>query len=143
MKLAELEKQREEILSEIGSIGDMRSGTISVRYQRCSYEGCECHEEGHQGHGPIYSFSTLRDGKTKIKNYKLGPELAKVEKEVENYQRFRELSQKLIAVNNEICEKRSVPVVEDEIELEEIKKNSRSYSGRNWQGSRPYLESCI
>ncbi len=122
MKLAELEGEREKILSEIGTLGDMRSGTISVRYQKCSYKGCECHKEGHRGHGPIYSFSVLREGKTKIKNYKLGPELAKVEKEVENYQRFRELSQRLIAVNNEICERRSVPVVESEKELEEVKK---------------------
>ncbi|MCL5267332.1 MAG: hypothetical protein M1469_04415 [Bacteroidetes bacterium] len=140
MNLAELEKRREEILSEIGGIGDMRSGSISVRYQRCSYKGCECHKKGHPGHGPIYSFSTMRDGKTKINNYKLGLELAKVEKEVENYQRFRELTQKPIAVNNEICEKRSVPVVKDEMELEEIKKNSRSYSGSGSMWRLPFVE---
>jgi len=122
MNLSELELRREKLLSEIGKIGDMRSGTISVRFQRCSNRSCVCRTSGHPGHGPIYSFSTLVDGKTRIRNYKLGLELAKVQKEVENYRRFKTLTQELIVVNNEICEKRSIPEVGDGGELEEMKK---------------------
>jgi len=71
MNLSELEKEREKILKEIHQLGDMRSGSLSVRYQQCSKSPCVCHEPGHPGHGPIYSFSTLVNGKTKIKNFKL------------------------------------------------------------------------
>lgn len=122
MNLTELEDRRQKLLTEISSIGDMRSGSISVRYQRCSNGSCVCHRPGHPGHGPIYSYSTLVNGKTKITSYKLGCELAKVQKEVENYRRFKTLTQELITVNNEICEKREVPEVEDAEELEEVKK---------------------
>ena len=57
----------------------MRSGSISIRYQRCGKRPCICHEPEHPGHGPIYSFSTIEDGKTKIRNFKLGPELDKLQ----------------------------------------------------------------
>src|SRR3990172_1142503 len=36
----------------------MRSGSLSVRYQRCSKSPCVCDDPKHPGHGPIYSFST-------------------------------------------------------------------------------------
>src|SRR3972149_5886328 len=35
----------------------MRSGSLSVRYQRCSKSPCVCDDPKHPGHGPIYSFS--------------------------------------------------------------------------------------
>lgn len=122
MNITNLERQRSKLLSELASIGDMRSGSISVRYQYCGKPLCVCHTKGHPGHGPIYSFSAMIDGKTKIKNYKLGPELAKLQSEVENYQRYKTLSQELIAVSNAICDSRETPVVTDARELEEIKK---------------------
>jgi len=122
MNLSELEEQRRQLLSEISTIGDMHSGTLSIRYQRCSNRLCVCHAKGHKGHGPIYSFSMLVDGKTKIRNYKLGPELAKLQKESENYQRFKKLTQELTLVNNAICEQRPVTRVSDNEDLEELKK---------------------
>jgi len=122
MRIVELEKQRSTLLQEIQTIRDMRSGTISVRYQRCSNAKCICHSKGHVGHGPIYSYSTLKDGKTKIKNYKLSPELLKLQKEVAQYQRFKVITQKLISLNNEICELRPVSEVQDTRELESLKK---------------------
>ena len=58
MKLYELEKQKDRLLKEIQGVGDMRSGSLSVRYQRCSKSPCVCDDPKHPGHGPIYSFST-------------------------------------------------------------------------------------
>jgi len=122
MIIIDLEHQRSKLLSELTTLGDMRSGSISVRYQHCGKSTCICHTKGHPGHGPIYSFSVLIDGKTKIKNYKIGPELAKLQREVANYQRYKALSQELISVSNIICDYRETPVVTDVRELEEIKK---------------------
>ncbi len=122
MTIIDLERQRSKLLSELASLGDMRSGSISVRYQHCGKASCVCHTAGHPGHGPIYSFSIQSEGKTKIKNYKLGPELAKLQAELENYQRYKILSQELLTVSNAICDLRETPVVTDARELEEIKK---------------------
>ena len=122
MTINQLEKRRRELLEELSRIGDMRSGRISVRYQRCSNSSCICRSPNHPGHGPIYSLSMHIDGKTKIKNYRPGPELAKVQQEVENYRRYRALSQELVVVSNAICNLRTVPVVTDVDALEALKK---------------------
>ncbi len=123
MELLELKKKRGRLLREIQNLGDMRSGSLSVRYQRCSKSPCACDNPKHPGHGPIYSFSTIINGKTRIKNYKLGPELDKLRREIENYQAFKKISQDLIAVSNQICDVRPVPEVNDDKELQELKKN--------------------
>lgn len=122
MTIIDLERERSKLLSELASLGDMRSGSISVRYQRCGKPLCVCHTSGHPGHGPIYSYSIQTEGKTKIKNYKLGPELAKLQTELDNYQRYKSLSQDLLTVSTALCELRETPVVTDARELEEIKK---------------------
>jgi len=122
MILSELEKSRETLLREIQNIGDMRSGTISVRYQRCSYQGCVCHNPEHRGHGPIYSYSTHKEGKLKVKNYKLGSELVKLQKEVEQYKRFKEIEKELINLSNKICELRPVMEEKDTRDIEALKK---------------------
>ncbi len=122
MGLSELEREKGKLLERIQGIGDMRSGSLSVRYQRCSKSPCVCDDPQHPGHGPIYSFSTVMDGKTKIKNYKLGPELEKLRREVENYQAFKKLSQELIAISHQICDLRPVVECKDDQELMELKK---------------------
>lgn len=122
MGLSELEREKEKLLARIQGLGDMRSGSLSVRYQRCSKSPCVCDDPKHPGHGPIYSFSTVMDGKTKIKNYKLGPELEKLRREVENYQAFKKLSQELIAISWQICDLRPVVECKDDKELMELKK---------------------
>jgi hypothetical protein len=104
----------------------MRSGSISVRFQRCGKRPCVCHSPGHIGHGPIYSYSKLVNGKTDIKNYKPGPALEKLRRETENYQAFKELSQELIEISNKICDFRPLPSIEDN-DLEELKKNLKRH----------------
>ncbi len=121
MELTKLEKEKAVLLEKIQNLGDMRSGTLSVRFQKCGKSPCVCDDLKHPGHGPIYSFSTVVHGKTKIKNYKLSPELDKLQKEIENYQTFKHLSQELIALSNRICDLRPVPKIEDNTELEELK----------------------
>lgn len=122
MGLSELAREKEKLLERIQGLGDMRSGSLSVRYQRCSKSPCVCDDPKHPGHGPIYSFSTVTDGKTKIKNYKLGPELEKLRREVENYQAFKKLYQELIAISRQICDLRPVVDCKDDKELMELKK---------------------
>ncbi len=127
MTLSELEKEKSKLLRKIQGIGDMRNGTLSIRYQRCSKSPCACDAPTYPGHGPIYSYSIGVNGKTKIKNYKLGPELDKLEKEIENYHTFRKLSNDLIALSSQICDLRPVPEVGDKDELEGLKKKLQKH----------------
>jgi len=122
MKLSDLEKKRSNVLIKIQGLGDMRNGSLSIRFQRCGKSPCACDDPKHPGHGPIYSLSTIVNGKTKIKNYKLGTELNKLKKELENYKTFKKLSKELLLISNKICDLREVPEIDDKKELEDLKK---------------------
>jgi len=50
-----------------------------------------------------------------------------VEKEVERYHAFLQLSQELVEVNGRICQLRRVRSFEDENELEQLKKKLRRH----------------
>jgi hypothetical protein len=52
--LAALEAQRATIQQEIGSLGDMRSGSITTTGGRCGNSRCRCRQKGDPGHGPFY-----------------------------------------------------------------------------------------
>jgi hypothetical protein len=125
MRLSDLEGKREKLLKELSQVGDMRSGSLSLRYQKCGKHPCVCHEPNHPGHGPIYSFSRVVDGKTKICNYKEGPELKRLVTELENYERFRELSRALIILSDTMSELRPVDALAGVQEEEELKKKLR------------------
>ena len=133
MRLGDLEAKRKKLLVELSGVGDMRSGSLSVRYQKCGKYPCVCHEENHPGHGPIYSFSTPVEGKTKVRNYKEGPELSKLLKEVENYERFRGLSRDLIAVSDQISALRPVAGQVGEAEEDALKKKLRKRFAKKYR----------
>ena len=128
MDTASLEKERERLLRELQELGDMRSGSLSERYQRCSRSPCVCDDPKHPGHGPIYSYSSLVGGKTKIRNYKPGPALDRLRKELAAYQKFRELTHELIVVSNQLCEAREVEKGSDH---QEVKKKLQQRSQKN------------
>src|SRR6266576_171323 len=123
--LRDLEVRRKELFRQIDSLGDFRRGTISVNYRKCGKSNCTCTRKGHPGHGPQYLWNVSVGGKTQARNLSLGPELEKVKQEVERYQSFVRLSQELIAVNDQICQLRPAQTIEDENELEQLKKKLR------------------
>ena len=63
---------------------------------RVSEDDCACAQEHHPGHGPQYLWNASVGGKTKARNLPLGPELEKVQKEVERYRKFDRLCQELV-----------------------------------------------
>ena len=94
-----LEKQRENILAAIGRIGDMRRGSVSEQYFRMDLKG----QQEPVRRGPYYVFSYKVQGKTRSRRVR-GAEKEKLRREVENFHRYQELSQKLIEINERICE---------------------------------------
>lgn len=133
MEISIFEKKKAEVLKKIQNLGDIRSGSLSIRYQRCGKSPCICDDPKHPGHGPIYSLSTSINGKTKIRNYKISPELNKLQKELENYHAFKELSKELISVSNQICELRPVRVIDNKDELEALKKKLQNLCRKKYK----------
>lgn len=107
--VAKLEAQREQILSRMTQLGDMRKGSISETFRACGKPACACRGTDHPGHGPYYAFTRKVAGKTKTVQLRPGPRLDKFEREVEAYKHFRALSEQLIEVNEAICEARAEP----------------------------------
>ncbi len=120
--LERLEERRDNIYRQMSAVGDFRPGMISVNFRRCGKKNCVCFQPDHPGHGPQYLWNTTQKGKSRAQNLRMGPELAKTEKEITNYKKFARLYQEAIEVNEQICLLRPVPEMGDGKELEELKK---------------------
>ena len=128
--LLALETQRSEIQRKIGHLGDMRSGSITTTGGRCGNPGCLCRKDGDPGHGPFYRLTRKMQGKTVTETFATPVALRKAQQEVEEFHRFRELSQSLVEVNEKICRLRPV---EDTLSPQEKKRRKRS--GRKSNGN--------
>ena len=121
--LTALEQQRSEILMRILHLGDFRSGSITAIQGRCGKPNCHCHEPGQPGHGPNFRLTRKVDGKTISESFSSAIELRKAQREVEAFHRFRQLSQELLEVNEQICRARPA---QDSLTPEEKKRPKRS-----------------
>jgi hypothetical protein len=120
--LLSLERRREVLYRRLERTGDFRRGIISVTYRKCGKKNCACAREGHPGHGPQHLWNTTIKGKSYAKGVKVGPELKKYLDEISNYRSFLKICDKLVEVNERICNLRPVPEMKDDKELAELKK---------------------
>ena len=125
-----LEERRRQLYGQIAEAGDFRRGIISVNYRKCGKPNCACARRGHPGHGPQYLWNTTVGGKSRAANLPLGPELEKVQQEIDNHRRFVELTKELVEVNEKICQLRPAREIEDQEELETLKKTLSRRFGR-------------
>jgi hypothetical protein len=102
----------------------MRSGSITGTGGHCGNPNCHCRRSGDPGHGPYYRLTRKKDGKTVTETFPSPASLAKAQREVAEYHRFRELSGQLLEVNEQICELR--PVEEAAASAQEKKRRKRS-----------------
>ena len=126
--LEDLERQKNELYRQLAELGDFRRGTISANYRKCGKAYCVCARAGHPGHGPQYLWNATIKGKSRAQNLRLGAELEKVGREVENYRRVLQWWDQWIEVNEKICQRKPVNSIAEE-ELEELKKKlKRKYA---------------
>lgn len=123
--LKSFEMRRGALYQKLASLGDFRPGNISVTFGKCGKKKCVCHQKGHPGHGPRYLWSTTRKGKSLAQHLRLGPELDQVRRQVEAGRHFHGWCQEVIETNEQICRLRPVPEIEDEKELDTLKKKLR------------------
>lgn len=133
--LSELEGQRSDLIRELEGLGDFRPGMISVNYRKCGKPNCACAQPGHEGHGPQYLWNTTQNSRSRSQVIRFGPELRKVESELENYRRFLGLCEELVKVNEQICRLRPVPEINNERELAQLKKNLQRKYSKKWRKS--------
>lgn len=120
-RMEELELKRKELLRRLAQLGEFRRGNVGVGTRKCGKKNCACAQPGHSGH-PRYLWSTTRGRRSEARTLRAGPELEKFTQEVDNYRVFVALTRELVEVNEKICELRPVREVEDEAELEALKK---------------------
>ena len=120
--IQELEQRRTGLYQQMQALGDFRPGTISVNFRKCGKRGCACAQPGHAGHGPQYLWNTTSGGQSRAQKLRLGPELEKAQRELENHQVFLRLCRELVEVNEKICRLRPVAQIKDENELQALKK---------------------
>jgi len=106
--LVDLESRRAAVHSQIAQLGDMRSGSITATGGHCGNPKCHCHRTGDPGHGPYYRLTRKVNGKTVTESFPSPASLAKAQREVAEGQRFRELGDQLLEVNEQICALRPV-----------------------------------
>jgi hypothetical protein len=102
----------------------MRSGSITGTGGHCGNPNCHCHRTGDPGHGPYYRLTRKVNGKTVTEMFSSPAGLAKAQREVAEYHRFRELSAQLLEVNEQICGLR--PVEETPLSAQEKKRRKPS-----------------
>ena len=116
-----LELKRKELFRRLTRLGDFRRGNVSALRRRCGKKNCVCAQPMHPGH-PRYLWSTTRGSKSEALNLRPGQEMEKVVAEVDNYKAFLELTREIVEVNEKICQLRLVRQIEDEEQLEALKK---------------------
>ncbi len=126
-QINELESKKTALFKKIMELGNFRRGTISINYRKCGKKNCACAKPGHKGHGPQYLWSATIKGKSYAKSLKFGPQLQKYITETDNYRIFVEICDKIININQKICDLRGVSEIEDESESAILKKKLENY----------------
>ena len=101
----ELLKRRQQLLSEIAAIGDVRPGSLTERYRKCGRPNCHCAAEPTGGHGPSWSLSRQVRGKT-VTRIIPAAAVAQTRDQIAECQRLRALTNELIEVSEGLCDAR-------------------------------------
>lgn len=131
--LTALEAQRAGLLRQLAASGDMRRGSLTEVYRRCGKDNCACAGAGHPGHGPFYAHTTKVNGKTKTRQLRPGALLSKLEQEVAEYKKFRATSERVLDVNEQICDARAVPATDPQEKKRRWRRTARGKSARKSQ----------
>lgn len=105
--LRDLESQRAQLLTQIASLGDLRSGSISDTSGRCGKPNCRCHKPGNPVHGPNPRLTYKDRGKTVTESLPTPAAQKKAEREIAEFRHFEQLMRAFIEVNAKICRARS------------------------------------
>ena len=124
LSLQDLEQQRSAIVRQLAELGDFRPGSITATSGRCGKPNCRCHRPNQPGHGPTDRLTYKLAGKTVTEALPSPAALGKAEREVAEFRKFQQLSQRFVEINTRICRLR--PPAEAAAAAEEKKRPRRS-----------------
>jgi hypothetical protein len=110
------------IAAAISALGDFRRGSITAT-QGSGNPNCHCHQPGEKGHGPNSRLTYEASGKTVTESFPTPAAQCKAEREVAEFQKYRELSRAFVATNEEVCRARPA---DDTLSPQEKKRPKRS-----------------
>ena len=125
--LPALEIRRSQILRQIGSLGDLRPGSICAVTRRCGKPTCHCAKPNDPGHHPQLRLTRKVDGKTVAESFASPAALQKAQAEIHEYQRFQGLCAELVEINEKICRLRPLQKQPEGWSAEEKKRLLRSF----------------
>lgn len=102
-QLQKLEDQRGELIGLLAQLGDFRAGSITGFTRRCGKRSCHCARKGDPGHGPTLRLTYKVGRKTVTESLSDQEAVKRVEAEIAEFRRFKELAKKLVEVNAKIC----------------------------------------
>ena len=120
--LSDLEQRREVLAQRIAELGDLRPGSITGTSGRCGKPECHCHQPGQPGHGPNFRLTYKLDGKTSSQALPTRAAIQKVEREVQEFRRFQQLTREFLGTNAEICRLRPLEEAETELKKKRLKR---------------------
>lgn len=101
--LVDLELQRTQLLQQFLTLSDFRPGSITVSVRQCGKPTCHCAQPNDPGHDPQFRLSRKLNGKTVNESFPTPSALRKAQREIAEYQRWQQLGQDLVALNQKIC----------------------------------------
>ena len=101
--LTDLELERAKLLEQFLGLGDFRPGSITASVRRCGKPSCHCAKPKDPGHEPQFRLSRKVKGKTVNESFATPAGLRKAQREVAQFQRWQQLGQQLVAINQKIC----------------------------------------
>lgn len=105
--LAALETERQRILHDLLTLGDLRAGTVSAHPRRCGKPNCHCAQADDPGH-PQFRLTRKQKGRSVAESFATPADFRKAAQQVAEFHRFQKLSAELVAVNEQICRMRPV-----------------------------------
>jgi hypothetical protein len=121
--LSELEANRNGLLRQFLTLGDMRRGSVSTFTRRCGKPNCHCARPEDPGHGPQYRLTRNVKGKTVTESFANEAARHKAQREVAEFHRFQQLSRELVQINEQICQ---LQPIEETLSRQEKKRPKRS-----------------
>ena len=100
--LAALEAERQRILHDLLTLGDLRAGTVSAHPRRCGKPTCHCAQPEDPGH-PQFRLTRKQKGRSVAESFATPAAFRKAAQEVAEFHRFQKLSSELVAVSEQIC----------------------------------------
>ena len=99
-RIRRLDAQIEAIKRQLGTLADLRPGSLTPQYTVCGSPGCRCQGRPPQKHGPYYHLSYTRHGKGGTRLIKPA-DVRTVRAALANYARLRRLVDRWIDLATE------------------------------------------